>query len=49
MDGVAEQLVEDHQPDASDRCRVCSQEQAGSVAWPCTLHWLASEAVRTQG
>jgi hypothetical protein len=47
MDGVAEQLVEDHRADGAGRCCACSTQQAGSTAWPCTLHWLATQALRT--
>ena len=48
MAGLAEQLVEDHRSDEAGRCRGCSREQAGSATWPCTLYWLASEAVRVK-
>ncbi len=47
MDGVAEQLVEDHRADAAGRCGACSTQQTGSKAWPCTLHWLATQALTT--
>ena len=48
MDGVAEQLVEDHRADSAGRCCACSMQQTGSVSWPCTLHWLATQALTTR-
>lgn len=46
MDGVPERLLLDHVPDRTGHCRACSLPDGGPKVFPCTLHGLATAALR---
>jgi hypothetical protein len=47
MPQVVENLLAEHVPDASGRCRACGRPGTGSahLAWPCAL-WTVADTAR---
>lgn len=47
MPGVAERLVDEHQPDADGLCRACTTPGRGTsrLPWPCSLHRVGTAAL----
>lgn len=41
--GLAERLLDEHQPDAHGHCRKCSQNSL--VSWPCAPRYHAEQAL----